>query len=186
MSLLAILFTGLALAMDSTAVSIAASTAGQITDQRSALRLSFHFGLFQGMMPVIGWFVGGTIEPIIADYDHWVAFLLLMFVAINMLRAAFDDAGEFQVENPSRGRTMVMLSVATSIDALAVGLSLKMLDVSIWLPGLLFGLVTMAVCLVATQVGTRIGTWLDKQAQLAGGLVLIFIAVRIVITHTAG
>jgi manganese efflux pump family protein len=185
MSLLAILFMGLALAMDSTAVSLAASTAGQITDRRSAIRLSFHFGLFQGMMPVLGWVVGGTIEPFIADFDHWLAFILLMFVAINMLRAAFSD-DEFQADDPSRGRTMIILSVATSIDALAVGLSLKMLDIPIWLPGLLFGVVTMAVCLVAMQVGTRVGSWLDKQAQFVGGLVLIFIAVRIVITHTAG
>ena len=136
-------------------------------------------------MPILGWYIGATIEPIIANFDHWVAVLLLGFVAAKMYRSALNPSPVRHSDDPSRGLTLVMLAVATSIDALAVGLSLKMLGVSIWFPATTFGIVTLAACLAAIQLGARVGAWLDKQAQLAGGTALILIAARIVITHTA-
>jgi manganese efflux pump family protein len=184
MGLIASIIMGLALAMDATAVSLAASTGGYCDNKRAVFRLSFHFGLFQGLMPVIGWLVGGIIEPLIAEFDHWVAAGLLTFVAFNMIMNALNNDEEQKNTDPSKGLTMVMLSVATSIDALAVGMSLKMLDVSIWFPAAIIGIVTAMTCWGAILLGTRIGQWLDKQAQIAGGLVLILIAVNIVVEHT--
>ena len=184
MGFISVLIMGLALSMDAAAVSLAASTSGQVTDSHAGFRLAFHFGLFQALMPVLGWYIGASIEPIIADFDHWVAAALLVFVAGRMLRAAMNPAAEQRHDDPSRRWTLVLLAVATSIDALAVGLSLKMLSEPIGVPALAFGLVTFGVCQLAVLLGARVGAWLDKQAQIAGGVALIFIAVRIIITHT--
>ncbi|MBW1842568.1 MAG: manganese efflux pump, partial [Deltaproteobacteria bacterium] len=119
--------------MDAFAVSIATGVILKDVSSRQTFRLSWHFGLFQAMMPVIGWAAGMTIRAYIERYDHWVAFGLLTFVGANMIKAAFqDDKGDDKPKDPTRGMTLVMLSVATSIDALAVGLSLSILNVSIW------------------------------------------------------
>jgi manganese efflux pump family protein len=100
-----------------------------------------------------------------------------------MLRAGSDSSADKQTEDPSRGLTLVMLAIATSIDALAVGLSLAMIGVAVWYPSAVIGIVTGLACLIAIRLGARVGRWLDKQAQIVGGIVLILIALRIVITH---
>lgn len=184
MKFVEVLVMALALSMDACAVSLAASTAGHVTDGRAVFRLAFHFGLFQCLMPILGWLLGSTVAPVINGFDHWVAFGLLVFVAARMIRAGFDPSPEQQTENPTRGMLLVMLSLATSIDALAVGLSLAMLGVSVWYPSVVIGVVTGLACLIAIRVGTGLGSFLDRQAQLVGGAALILIAIRIVITHT--
>ncbi len=183
MSFIEIIIVALALSLDAGAVSLAASTAGFAANKRAVFRLSFHFGLFQFLMPVLGWTIGATIAPLIASFDHWIAFVLLGFVAARMIRAAFDTSENRPAADPSRGLTLVILSVATSIDALAVGLSLAMLDVGVWYPSAVIGVVTAAVCLAAIFVGARTGDWLGKRAQLIGGVILLLIAARIVISH---
>jgi manganese efflux pump family protein len=183
LSFIEIIIVALALSMDAGAVSLAASAAGYAANKRAVFRLSFHFGLFQFLMPVLGWIIGATIEPLMASFDHWIAFVLLGFVAVRMIRAAFDTAETRQADDPSRGLTLVMLSVATSIDALAVGLSLAMLNVGVWYASAVIGVVTMAVCLTAIFVGGRVGAWLGRRAQLIGGVILLLIAARIVISH---
>lgn len=183
MSFIEIIIVALALSIDAGAVSLAAGTAGYAANKRAIFRLSFHFGLFQFLMPVLGWALGVTIAPLIARFDHWIAFVLLGFVAGRMICAAFDTAETPQSADPSRGLTLVMLAVATSIDALAVGLSLAMLNVGVWYPSVVIGVVTMAVCLTAIFVGCRVGAWLGRRAQLLGGVVLLIIAARILITH---
>ncbi len=183
MSFIEIFMMALALSMDACAVSLAASAAGYASNRRAVFRLSFHFGLFQFLMPILGWLLGSTVAPLISGIDHWIAFGLLTFVAVRMLRAGSDSTAERPAHDPSRGLTLVMLSLATSIDALAVGLSLAMLGVAVWYPSAVIGIVTGLACLVAIRLGARVGAWLDKRAQLVGGAVLIFIAVRIVITH---
>jgi putative Mn2+ efflux pump MntP len=183
MSFIEIFILALALSMDACAVSLAASAAGYAANRRAVFRLTFHFGLFQALMPVLGWLLGSTVEPLIKDFDHWIAFALLMFVAVRMLRAGSDSSDTTQAEDPSRGLTMVMLAIATSIDALAVGLSLAMIRVAVWYPSVVIGVVTGLACLLAIRLGARVGAWLDKRAQTVGGLVLILIALRIVITH---
>ena len=171
------------LAMDASAVSLAAAAAGFAPDARARFRLSFHFGLFQFLMPVIGWFLGISVVSYFKAIDHWVAFFLLGFVGFRMIRDGLDKTSDTHKNDPSRGMTMVMLSVATSIDALAVGLSLAMLDVNIWYPSAMIGVITAALSLAAIKIGTRLGTMAGKQMEIFGGIVLILIGLRILYSH---
>ncbi len=175
-----------ALAMDAFAVAIATGICLGKIHWRQNFRLAWHFGFFQAMMPVVGWAAGLTVRDLIASVDHWIAFGLLVFVAQGMLREAFkaDDTCE-RIKDPTRGVTMVMLSVATSLDALAVGLSLSMINVSIWVPALIIGLVAA----VFTTIGLHLGKRISKAARvraLADGLgaaVLIIIGLNILREH---
>ena len=171
MSLASIFFIALSMAMDAFAVS---------------LRIAFHFGLFQAILPIISWLFGNTIEPYVRGFDHWVAFGLLAFVGIRMIRYGLSKGQEENQKDPSRGWTMVMLSVAVSIDALAVGLSLGVLGVTIWTPALIIGLVTGALSLLGLRVGNEVGKRYRKPVEVLGGLVLIGIGVRIVMAHWVG
>ncbi len=183
-----ILILAVALSIDACAVSLAASTSGYTPNGRAVFRLAFHFGLFQFLMPVLGWLLGSAIAPIIDGFDHWLAFGLLAFIGIRMLRFGTHAASPepATTADPTRGWTLVMLATATSIDALAVGLTLAMLRVPVWYPGAVIGLVTALICLAAIQLGCRLGAWLGPRAQAVGGLVLLIIGVRILITGLAG
>lgn len=186
MELINVLFIAVALAMDAFAVAIAAGVALKSVSFRQNFRLAWHFGLFQAMMPVIGWSAGLTVRSRIEAYDHWIAFALLAFVAQGMLRsAAKGDNAEAAAKDPTRGMTMVMLSVATSIDALAVGLSLSMINVSIWTPALIIGLVAGTLTTVGMHVGKVLGRLpqLSRWAELTGGVVLLAIGVNILREH---
>jgi putative Mn2+ efflux pump MntP len=153
---------------------------------RPLFRIAFHFGLFQAVMPVVGWLFGNTIEPYIKNYDHWVAFGLLVLVGLRMIRSGLSKDEEESLKDPSRGLTMVMLSIAVSIDALAIGLSLSLLGVTIWTPALVIGLVTGALSLIGLRVGNGFGQKYGKPVEVLGGLVLIGIGIRIVLSHVVG
>ena len=184
---LEVLVIAFALSLDAFAVSFAASAAGYTRNNRRAVfRLSFHFGLFQFLMPIVGWTLGVAIEPIIAAFDHWIAFFLLAIVGIRMIRAALHPELETQQNDPSRGLTLVMLAIATSIDALAVGLSMAVLNMEVWYPAIVIGLVAGGMSMLAIAGGNRLGPWLGQKAQVVGGTVLIIIGVRIVVTHLSG
>jgi manganese efflux pump family protein len=173
----------LALSLDAFAVALAAATAGQVGGRRGAFRLSFHFGLFQFLMPVLGWALGSTIQPKIAAVDHWIAFGLLAWVGGHMIWTVVRPGPAETASDPSRGLSLVLLSVATSIDALAVGLSLAMLGITIWTPSVVIGVVTAGMTVLAIVSGRKVGRWLGPRAQVAGGVVLVLIGVRILIDH---
>jgi manganese efflux pump family protein len=185
MDIFEVLLMAVGLAMDAFAVSLGVGAAGRANGVRPRFRLAFHFGLFQFMMPVIGWFGGVRVAVLIANFDHWVAFGLLAFIGGRMLAAGVSRETEETGAgpDPSRGRTLVMLSVATSIDALAIGLSLAMLEINIWQPSLVIGVVTGSLSLVGLLVGGRLGLAYGKRAQVLGGLVLIGIGLRVLVTH---
>ncbi len=188
MQLVNISAIAVALAMDAFAVSIATGVSLKDVSFRQTFRLSWHFGLFQAMMPVIGWGAGLSIRVYIERYDHWVAFVLLAFVGINMIREAFrHDKGEEQKKDPTKGVTLVILSVATSVDALAVGLSISILNVSIWTPALIIGIVAGIFTIVGLQIGKKIGsaTRLSRYAGAIGGIVLLAIGFKILHEHGA-
>ena len=174
-----------ALAMDAFAVALATGLALSVMNGRHLFRLGFHFGLFQAMMPVIGWLAGMTIQAWIAAYAHWVAFFLLAFVGTKMIYEAFADHGEEDlIRDPTRGWSLIILSVATSIDALAVGLTLAILNVSVWVPSLVIGVVAGVLTVVGMLLGRRIsGIW-GKRVEVFGGLVLCGIGVKILLEHT--
>jgi len=182
MSLTTVFFIALSMAMDAFAVSLGSGIKIG-PGPRPLFRIAFHFGLFQALLPILGWLFGNTIEPLVKGFDHWIAFGLLAFVGIRMIRSGLSKYEEETPKDPSRGLTMVMLSIAVSIDALAVGLSLAFLGVSIWTPALIIGLVTGALSLIGLRVGNSVGKRFGKPVEVLGGLVLIGIGIRIVVLH---
>jgi len=177
-----------ALAMDAFAVAIAAGVSLKQVDFRQFFRLSWHFGLFQALMPVIGWAAGLTVREYIERFDHWIAFGLLAFVGGNMIREAFsDDTAPTAKKDPTRGMLLVMLSVATSIDALAVGLSIALLDIAIWTPAVIIGIVAGSFTVIGLVIGQKVGSVgrLERYAELIGGMVLVGIGLKILHEHGA-
>jgi putative Mn2+ efflux pump MntP len=180
--LLQIIIIAVGLAMDACAVSLAAGASGRSRGKRAAFRLSFHFGLFQFLMPVIGWFGGTYVAGPMAAVDHWVAFTLLTLIGGRMIRSSLRDSDPSPLD-PSRGAALIGLSLATSIDALAVGFSLAMLQVNIWQPSVAIGLVTAGLSLISLKLGSRLGARFGTRMELAGGILLILIGLRILIQH---
>ncbi|MFC1567213.1 manganese efflux pump MntP family protein [Thermodesulfobacteriota bacterium] len=188
MQLVNISAIAIALAMDAFAVSIVAGVNLKDVSFRQTFRLSWHFGFFQALMPVIGWSAGLSIRAYIEAYDHWIAFILLTLVGIKMIREAFQhEKEEKPPKDPTKGMTLVMLSVATSVDALAVGFSISMLNVSIWLPAVIIGIVAGMFTIIGLQIGKRIGSAarLGLYAEITGGIVLFAIGLKILHEHGA-
>jgi len=171
------------LAMDAFAVSLGVGTSRSACDKRSIFRLSFHFGLFQGLMTFLGWLAGSTISNWIENFDHWIAFVLLAFVGIHMIRSGFDSESKSYEKNPSKGGFLVLLSVATSIDALAVGLSLAFIRSPILTPVLTIGLITAGLSLFGLCAGNKLGQRFGKKMEILGGLILVGIGIRILVSH---
>jgi manganese efflux pump family protein len=172
--------------MDAFSVAIASGLAlGRVTTGQ-VLRMASAFGFFQFAMPVAGWLLGSAVAEYIAAYDHWIAFALLAYVGGKMIHESFSAAEERPRQDPTRGSTLLVLSVATSIDALAVGLSLAFLSEPVFFPALVIGVVAMAMTALGLRLGnvagTRLGPWMER----AGGLVLIAIGIKIVLEHTLG
>lgn len=186
MDVLTVFALAVALAMDAFAVAIAVSVELGRFSGRQGFRLSFHFGLFQALMPLLGWVAGRTIEEEIRDWDHWLAFALLSLVGIRAIIESFSRGVQGLKRDPTRGLTLVVLSTAVSIDALAVGLSFSFLQVSLWFPVLVIGLVASAMTLLGLQLGARLGGLFGRHMQRVGGLVLILIGARVLVEHLWG
>ncbi len=171
------------LAMDAFAVSLGVGTGGRAKDFRAKFRLAFHFGFFQAMMTVVGWVLGSTVATFIDGIDHWVALALLSYVGINMLHSGLNTKREIFSADPSRGKTLMMLCVATSIDALAVGISMAMIRAEVWIPSLIIGVVCLVLSAVGLLAGAKLGEKFGKRMEILGGLILIGIGLRVLITH---
>jgi manganese efflux pump family protein len=174
------------LSMDAFAVSVAAGLGLAQVTYRHVFRIAFHFGLFQFLMPILGWLAGKQLAEYIKTYDHWVAFGLLAFVGGKMLWEARREKPPGTSADPTRGLMLVTLSLATSIDALAVGLSMALLNVKIILPSIIIGVVTASLCTAGILFGARIGSRWSRYAEIAGGIILIAIGLRIVFSHLGG
>mgnify|MGYP000898304706 CR=1 FL=1 len=186
MSIFAIILIAIGLSIDAFAVALAACVGLQTVSRRQVFRFAFHFGLFQALMPIIGWYAGGLFDAHIKAWDHWVAFGLLAAVGGKMIWESIHAEPEGDGESksdPTRGRSLIILSVATSIDALAVGMSFALIDEAIWLPALIIGLTTGLLTTVGMTLGNRIGARFGKRMEIIGGLILIGIGARILITH---
>ena len=180
----AVLAIAVALAMDAFAVAVASGINLRTVTGRQTFRLAWHFGLFQALMPVLGWIAGETITVFMRRFDYWLAFGLLTLIGARMIYGAFSGKDETgRRVDPTRGGIMVMLSVATSLDALAVGLSLSLLRVSIWWPALVIGLVAGAFTTAGLHLGRLLGrsSRLGPFAECAGGLVLVGIGIDILV-----
>jgi manganese efflux pump family protein len=187
MNLAVILGIAVALAMDAFAVAIGVSLMMGGCSMRQMLRLSLSFGLFQFFMPVLGWLAGHTVEKRIQKFDHWIAAGLLLFVAVKMIKEALekkrDGSETASCPDMTRGHRLLMLSLATSMDALAVGLGLAALHVSVVYPSVIIGLVAFTLTAAGTKLGPLLGRWAGKWAEIAGGVVLLAIAAKILIDH---
>jgi manganese efflux pump family protein len=183
---LSLLGIALGLAMDAFAVSIAAGLAVETVTPRHVFRIGFHFGLFQFLMPIAGWLAGGPLARQVGGFDHWLAFLLLAGVGGKMLWEARRADKQSQRRDPTRGLTLIVLSLATSLDALAVGLSMALLGVKVWLPSVVIGVVTAALSAIGITFGSRIGSRWEHWAEAGGGIVLIVIGARVLASHLLG
>lgn len=174
-----------ALAIDAFAVSVAAGVMLETVNFRQTFRMAWHFGFFQSLMTLLGWLAGFSVRHWIENVDHWLAFGLLLLVGGKMIRDAVNS-GEKNPSfrsDPTCGGTLILLSVATSIDALAVGLSLAMMGTAILVPALVIGLVAAALTAIGMVLGRRIGVYWGKKAELLGGGVLIAIGLLILYEH---
>ena len=173
--------TAWALAMD--AFAVAAVVAAGLDDLtfRHIFRLAWHFGFFQAFMPVIGWFGGSAVSFFIAAFAHWMAAGLLTFIGLHMVWETWKPKDQKKAYDPTRGWRLVGLSVATSIDALAVGLSFGLIGLSIWFPALVIGSVTILITCIGIRVGRTSGRFLGPWAERIGGIVLIGLGIKIIL-----
>jgi manganese efflux pump family protein len=185
MDLLSVTAIAVALAMDAFAVAIVTGLTVKPLTRRHVFRLAFHFGLFQFFMPIIGWAAGTAVQKHIANFDHWVAFGLLSFIGGKMIWGSLsgDSRNSDSRNDPTSGWQLIVLSIATSIDALAVGLSLGLIGSAIIKPAVIIGMVAAGFTAIGMALGRQIGSVWGKRVEIAGGLILIAIGIKIVIDH---
>lgn len=196
MSILELWLLAVALAMDCFTVSIVFGVLLRKIEWRTILVVAFLFGLFQAMMPLAGWLATNSFSSLIEDYDHWIAFGLLAFLGGRMIKESFSDEEEEKAEakhiNPRKLKTQLVFAVATSIDALAVGISFTCLGFntisSLSLPLFIIGFVSLAFSIVGSLLGIRFGKGVEKRLkpELLGGIVLIIIGIRVLCEHLFG
>lgn len=186
MSIWEIFIIALSLAMDAFAVSICKGLSVEKVLWRQGILVGLYFGLAQALMPVIGYLLGASFKEYIVSIDHWIAFILLAFIGINMIRESFSNEEECNSTDSFTFKELFPLAIATSIDALAVGVTFAFLSVNIVLAAVLIGITTFTLCIFGTKLGSKLGDKFKKNAERAGGAVLIIIGSRILITHLLG
>ena len=183
MSLLTIFLLAVGLGVDAFSVAIGIGASNNKKSWAPVLRLSLAFGLFQFVMPLIGWLAGSTVVDRIQSFDHWIAFALLVLVGGKMIREGFEKESDEQKTDQTRGWPLFLLSIATSIDALAVGFSFSLLKTALLFPAAIIGV----VCFMMTAVGMIFGKGLarifGRKVEILGGMVLIVIGMKILIEH---
>lgn len=181
---LEVLLLAVALSMDAFAVSMCKGLAMPKATYRDGLVCGLWFGSFQALMPTAGFFLGSLFYNAIKAVDHWIAFGLLAIIGINMLREAFSS--DCDCENHSAdmsAKTMFVMAIATSIDAMAAGISMAMDGTNIWVAAALIGVITCGLCTVGVKIGNVVGSRYEKKAQIAGGVVLILLGLKILAEH---
>ena len=169
--------------MDAFAVSISSGITIRSPRIEQALKIAVFFGAFQAIMPVVGWLAGLGLRELIAQVDHWVAFGLLVLIGCRMIYESTKDRSDRKMLNPLSLGVLLLLSVATSIDALAAGVSLALLNISILFPVIIIGIVTLLLSFLGVFVGDRSGHLFQSKAEFVGGLVLIGIGTKILVEH---
>ena len=183
MGLVEIILIAVSLAMDAFAVSICKGLSMKKMDWKKAIIIGLYFGIFQAGMPVIGYFLGVGFEESIKFVDHWIAFGLLAFIGGNMIKEALSKNDEDEVDDSVDFKTMIVLAIATSIDALAVGVTFAFLNVNILLAVALIGIITFVISCIGVKLGNVFGDKYEKKAEITGGIVLILIGLKILLEH---
>ena len=175
MGLVEILLLAVGLAMDAFTVSICKGLSMKKMNWKKAIIIAFYFGVFQAIMPVLGYFLGTTFESLITKFDHWVAFILLLAIGGNMIKESFDKEDEKKNDKVDF-KTMVILALARSIDALAIGITCAFLDVNL-------ALATFIISIFGVKIGNRFGNKYQNKAELAGGIILVLLGIKILLEH---
>jgi putative Mn2+ efflux pump MntP len=181
MDIISIVLIAVGLAMDAFAVSITSGITIKRLHINHALRIALFFGFFQAIMPIIGWLAGLSLRDYISAIDHWIAFGLLSFIGCKMIYESITAQSNEKEINPLNVYVLLVLSVATSIDALAIGVSFAFLKVSIVTPVIIIGAVTFILSYLGVYIGDRIGHFFENKIEVAGGLLLIGIGIKILV-----
>ena len=167
--------------MDAFAVSICKGLSMKKININKIVIIALYFGIFQAIMPLIGYFLGKGFENFVTQIDHWIAFVLLLFIGANMIKDSFNDNED---ENDDTGfKTMIILAIATSIDALAIGITFAFLGTNIVLATSIIGVVTFALSAIGVIIGNRFGNRYEKVAKIIGGTILIIMGAKILCEH---
>ena len=183
MSFLELLLIAVGLSMDAFSVSICKGLTTKRFSWRMALICGLWFGFFQALMPTIGYFLGAQFQEMIEAYDHWIAFGLLTLIGANMIREALSKKDEESTNGALDFKTMFLLAIATSIDALAVGVSFACIQVKLWSSVLIIGLTTFVFSVLGVKIGNVFGSKYEKSAGIFGGIILILIGLKILLEH---
>ena len=183
MSIIEIALIGVGLAMDAFAVSICKGLAMRRMNYKKAIIIAAFFGVFQALMPALGYVLGTTFANKIAAIDHWIAFILLALIGANMIKEALSSDDDECQDDSLRLGDLIMLSIATSIDALAVGITFAFFNVSLLLSVSMIGIITFIICVIGVKVGNVFGEKYKSKAELSGGLILIVMGAKILIDH---
>lgn len=178
----ALLILAVALAMDSVAVSIAIGSKYKDLNISKALFVAVVFGFFQGVMPLAGYFTGISFAEYVQAFDHWIAFLLLVGLGGKMLYEAYKNEFDEEVTDLST-KTLITLGIATSIDAMAIGVTFAFLQTDIYAAAGVIALVTFVLCVAAVYIGKKLGSLLESKAEMLGGLILIGLGTKILLEH---
>ncbi|MDJ0842814.1 manganese efflux pump MntP [Crocosphaera sp.] len=181
MELINTTFLGLGLAADAFAVSLSSGFVIQRIKFNKALKIALFFGMFQAIMPLIGWLMGLSFREIMTNIDHWIAFILLFGIGSKMIYEAYKNIDKDEKFNPLDTYTLLALAIATSIDALAAGLGLSLLKTSILFPCILIGLITFSLSFLGVFIGNKFGGIFNQKIEIIGGLTLILIGTKILI-----
>lgn len=182
MGFVEVLLIGIGLSMDAFSVSVCKGLIARKFSWKTALTCGLWFGFFQALMPLVGYFLGSQFEQYITAVDHWIAFGLLFLIGSNMIREAFSKEEESS-DSSLDFKTMLLLAIATSIDALAVGISFACIQVKIWSSVLIIGLTTFAFSVLGVKIGNVFGSKFEKSAEIIGGIILILIGLKILLEH---
>lgn len=175
-----LIFIAIALAMDSVAVSIASGSKYKNINKFSIFKISLFFGFFQGLMPLIGYYTGSIFASFIDRIDHFIAFVILVFLGYKMIREAMEDNFEEEITD-LKNKTLLILAIATSIDALAVGITFSFQEINIFYAVSLITLITFVLCVIAVNIGKYLGGFLEDKAEYLGGIILIILGFKILI-----
>lgn len=182
MGIVEITLLGIGLAMDAFAVSICKGLSMKKMNWKNAIIIALYFGIFQALMPVIGYFLGTTFESLVTKFDHWIAFVLLLAIGGSMVKEAFSKEEENKNDKVDF-KTMSILALATSIDALAVGITFAFFEVNVLLAVTIIGLITFIISIIGVKIGNRFGDKYQSKAELTGGIILILLGIKILLEH---
>lgn len=183
MEIVEILLLGISLAMDAFAVSICKGLSMKKINWKKGIIIGLYFGIFQALMPMIGYFCGSAFESFVTSIDHWITFILLLLIGGNMIKESLGKEESENCNDNVNFKTMIVLAIATSIDALAVGITFAFLNVNLLLAVSLIGIITFIISLIGVKLGNKFGSKYEKKAQIAGGVILIIIGLKILLEH---